>query len=125
MLWPLKIAVCLYYKHIFDWRHNGKITGKTVAENLAGVPDLKPGQQIVYPWEKPINPRGHLRILRGNLAPDGAVAKITGTPGLGGDAAYYATSHFEPNQFYADAANIRSVTSVREVSAMVGQAACV
>ena len=57
------------------------VTGKTIAENLAGLPDLEPGQQIVFPWEKPINPRGHLRILRGNLAPDGAVAKITGKEG--------------------------------------------
>ena len=58
------------------------VTGKTIAENLADLPDLEPGQQIVFPWEKPINPRGHLRILRGNLAPDGAVAKITGKEGL-------------------------------------------
>ena len=57
------------------------VTGKTVAENLAGVGDLKPGQQIVFPWEKPLNPRGHIRILKGNLAPTGAVAKITGKEG--------------------------------------------
>ena len=57
------------------------VPGKTIAENMADVPDLKAGQQIVFPWEKPINPRGHLRILRGNLAPDGAVAKITGKEG--------------------------------------------
>jgi dihydroxy-acid dehydratase len=57
------------------------VTGRTMAENLAHVPELQPGQQIVYPWEKPINPHGHLRILRGNLAPEGAVAKITGKEG--------------------------------------------
>ncbi len=57
------------------------VTGKTVAENLAGVGDLNPGQQIVFPWEKPLNPRGHIRILKGNLAPTGAVAKITGKEG--------------------------------------------
>ena len=57
------------------------VTGQTIAENLADLPELEPGQQIVFPWEKPINPRGHLRILRGNLAPDGAVAKITGKEG--------------------------------------------
>jgi dihydroxy-acid dehydratase len=57
------------------------VTGRTVAENLADVPDLQPGQQIIYPWERPINPHGHLRILRGNLAPEGAVAKITGKEG--------------------------------------------
>ena len=57
------------------------VTGKTLGENLAALPDLDPAQKIIYPWEKPINPRGHLRILRGNLAPDGAVAKITGKEG--------------------------------------------
>ncbi|HKJ00539.1 MAG TPA: dihydroxy-acid dehydratase [bacterium] len=57
------------------------VTGKTLAENLADVPDLKPDQQIIYPWERPLNPHGHLRILRGNLAPEGAVAKITGKEG--------------------------------------------
>ena len=57
------------------------VTGKTVAENLHDLPDLEPGQQIIYPWEKPINPRGHIRILKGNLAPEGAVAKITGKEG--------------------------------------------
>ena len=57
------------------------VTSRTMAENLAGVPELKPGQQVIFPWERPINPRGHIRILRGNLAPDGAVAKITGKEG--------------------------------------------
>ncbi len=57
------------------------VTGKSVAENLKDLPDLEPGQQIIYPWEKPINSRGHIRILRGNLAPEGAVAKITGKEG--------------------------------------------
>src|SRR6202008_4269808 len=42
---------------------------------------LKAGQQVIQPVEKPVFPRGHLRILRGNLAPDGAVAKITGKEG--------------------------------------------
>jgi dihydroxy-acid dehydratase len=57
------------------------VTGKTVAENLADVPELSAGQQIIYPWERPLNSHGHIRILRGNLAPDGAVAKITGKEG--------------------------------------------
>ena len=57
------------------------VTGKTLAENLAGLPDLKPGQEIVFPWEKPIKTTGHLQVLKGNLAPDGAVAKITGKEG--------------------------------------------
>ncbi len=58
------------------------VTGKTVAENLESLPDLKPGQTIVRPIENPIKATGHLQILRGNLAPDGAVAKITGKEGL-------------------------------------------
>lgn len=58
------------------------ITGKTVAENLADVPSLTEGQQIVKPLDSPIKETGHLRILYGNLAKDGAVAKITGKEGL-------------------------------------------
>ncbi len=58
------------------------VTGQTLAENLKSVPGLKEGQQIVQPIEKPIKKSGHIRILRGNLAPDGAVAKITGKEGL-------------------------------------------
>jgi dihydroxy-acid dehydratase len=58
------------------------VTGKTMAENLAALPGFKPGQDVIHPVEKPIKPSGHLRILRGNLAPDGAVAKITGKEGL-------------------------------------------
>ena len=57
------------------------VTGQTVAENVKDVPPLKAGQQVIQPVEKPVFPRGHLRILRGNLAPDGAVAKITGKEG--------------------------------------------
>jgi dihydroxy-acid dehydratase len=57
------------------------VTGRTVAENLAPLPGLALGQKIVRPLENPINPIGHIRILRGNLAPDGAVAKITGKEG--------------------------------------------
>jgi dihydroxy-acid dehydratase len=57
------------------------VTGKTVADNVRDVPPLKAGQQVIQPVEKPVFPRGHLRILRGNLAPDGAVAKITGKEG--------------------------------------------
>lgn len=55
------------------------ITGKTVAENLVNVPD-RPAldQDVIHPIDAPIYPHGHLAILRGNLAPEGAVAKITG-----------------------------------------------
>jgi dihydroxy-acid dehydratase len=58
------------------------VTGKTMAENLADVGDYPPEQQIIRPLSNPIKPESHLVILRGNLAPDGAVAKITGHEGL-------------------------------------------
>jgi dihydroxy-acid dehydratase len=55
------------------------ITGRTVAENLADVPEAPPsGQEVVRPFDRPVYPQGHLAILRGNLAPDGAVAKTSG-----------------------------------------------
>jgi dihydroxy-acid dehydratase len=58
------------------------VTGKTVAENLKDLPGLRAGQQIVRPVSNPIKPSSHLQILKGNLAPEGAVAKITGKEGL-------------------------------------------
>lgn len=58
------------------------VTGKTLAENLEAVPDLKEGQQLLRPLDNPIKPTGHIRILKGNLAPEGSVAKITGKEGL-------------------------------------------
>jgi dihydroxy-acid dehydratase len=58
------------------------ITGKTVAENLAKLPGLKSGQDVVRPTSNPIKKTGHIRIMRGNFCPDGAVAKITGKEGL-------------------------------------------
>jgi dihydroxy-acid dehydratase len=57
------------------------VTGKTVRENLAGVPGLKAGQDIVRPLSNPLKRTGHIQILKGNLAPEGAVAKITGKEG--------------------------------------------
>src|SRR5689334_13928340 len=57
------------------------VTGKTLAENVKDAPPLKADQKVIYPIENPVFHRGHLRILRGNLAPDGAVAKITGKEG--------------------------------------------
>ena len=58
------------------------VTGKTLAENLANVPSLKDNQEIIRTIEKPIKSTGHIRILKGNLAPGGSVAKITGKEGL-------------------------------------------
>ena len=54
------------------------ITGKTVAENLATVPELSSTQDVIRPLSRPMYATGHLAILRGNLAPEGCVAKITG-----------------------------------------------
>ena len=58
------------------------VTGTTIAENLAEVEDLQEGQDVIMPTESPIKSSGHLRMLYGNLAPDGSVAKITGKEGL-------------------------------------------
>ena len=58
------------------------VTGKTIAENLADVPDLDfEKQKIIHPISDPIKPTGHLQILYGNLAEGGSVAKITGKEG--------------------------------------------
>jgi dihydroxy-acid dehydratase len=58
------------------------VTGRTIADNLADLPGLSEGQEIIRPLEKPIKETGHIQILRGNLAPEGSVAKITGKEGL-------------------------------------------
>ncbi|MFI8378058.1 dihydroxy-acid dehydratase [Leeuwenhoekiella sp. NPDC079379] len=58
------------------------VTGKTLAENLAEVPDLDEGQDVIHTKENPIKETGHIRILYGNIATEGSVAKITGKEGL-------------------------------------------
>ena len=58
------------------------VTGNTIRENLADLPGLKQGQTIIAGLDKPLKDSGHIRILKGNLAPGGAVAKITGKEGL-------------------------------------------
>jgi dihydroxy-acid dehydratase len=65
------------------------ITGQTVAEQLADIPAQPPaGQEVIRPWDKPMYAQGHLAILKGNLATEGAVAKISGvkTPKISGPA---------------------------------------
>ncbi|HEX5962244.1 MAG TPA: dihydroxy-acid dehydratase [Gemmatimonadales bacterium] len=65
------------------------ISGETVAEVLRDIPtEPRRDQEVIRPWERPLYPQGHLAILRGNLASDGAVAKITGvkTPSMTGPA---------------------------------------
>jgi dihydroxy-acid dehydratase len=58
------------------------VTGKTIAENLRDLPGLKAGQDVFMPIERPIKASGHIQILKGNLAPGGSVAKITGKEGM-------------------------------------------
>lgn len=58
------------------------VTGKTISENLEKVPDINFNQKIIYSLNNPIKKNGHLRILYGNIAPEGSVAKITGKEGL-------------------------------------------
>lgn len=57
------------------------VTGQTIAENLENVANLDPAQDIIYSLDNPIKPTGHIQILKGNLAPKGSVAKITGKEG--------------------------------------------
>ena len=58
------------------------VTGQTLVENLKGVSGLAEDQRIIRPLEDPIHPKGHIQILKGNLAPEGAVGKITGKEGM-------------------------------------------
>jgi dihydroxy-acid dehydratase len=58
------------------------VTGRTLAENLAELPGLRAGQQVVHALSDPIKETGHIQILRGSLAPEGSVAKLTGKEGL-------------------------------------------
>ncbi len=68
------------------------ITGKTIGEELESVPAVpRSDQDVIRPWDKPMYPQGHLAILRGNLSPEGCVAKITGlkNPSITGPARVY------------------------------------
>ncbi|MDB5993220.1 MAG: dihydroxy-acid dehydratase, partial [Pseudomonas sp.] len=58
------------------------VTGKTLAENLENVADYPDGQDVILPFDRPVKKDSHLVVLRGNLSPTGAVAKITGKEGL-------------------------------------------
>jgi dihydroxy-acid dehydratase len=66
-----------------DLLHGGclTVTGATLADNLKDVAPLSRDQTIIRPLNDPVHPRGHIQILRGNLAPEGAVGKITGKEG--------------------------------------------
>jgi dihydroxy-acid dehydratase len=58
------------------------VTGRTLRENVQDLPGLKTGQKIVQPRSRPLKENGHIQVLKGNLAPEGAIAKITGKEGL-------------------------------------------
>ena len=79
------------------------VTGKTIAENIMDLPDLDKGQSVIRPVDSPIKTSGHLQILYGNLAIDGAVAKITGKEGeqFTGKARVF-NGEFETNQGIKD-----------------------
>ncbi len=71
------------------------VTGKTIEENLKEVAELKQGQKVILPFEKPLKATGHIQILYGNLAEEGAVAKLTGAEGdfFEGPARVYDDEH--------------------------------
>ncbi len=73
------------------------VTGKTIGENLANVPELTKGQKIINKKEKPLKNNGHIQILYGNLAEQGAVAKITGKEG----ELFMGPAHTFDNEFDA------------------------
>lgn len=79
------------------------VTGKTLAENLDAIPALAADQEIIRPFSEPIKETGHIQMLYGNLAAEGAVAKITGKEGLvfKGPARVF-DSEFEANQGIVD-----------------------
>src|SRR5205814_2059031 len=85
-----------------DWM---KVTGRTLAQKLEHVPrDPRSDQDVIHPWSKPMYAHGHLAILRGNLAPEGCVAKITGlkNPSISGPARVFDS---EPHAMDAILAN--------------------
>ena len=71
------------------------VTGKTIAENLATVPDLNDGQDVIHKIQKALKSTGNIQILYGNLATEGCVAKISGNEGeyFEGDAIVYENEH--------------------------------
>ena len=78
------IPAVLKYMLKHDMLHGDclTVTGKTLAENLENVPDLEEGQDVIRDLDNPIKKTGHIRVLYGNLAEEGSVAKITGKEGL-------------------------------------------
>jgi dihydroxy-acid dehydratase len=92
------------------------ITGKTVAENLKDVPDEpRKDQDVIRPWSNPMYAQGHLAILRGNLAPDGCVAKITGlkNPVITGPARVFDSEPATMDAILADRIKAGDVVVIR------------
>ena len=71
-----------YDEHYFKFESSMTVAGKTVADNLRELPGLQQGQDVIHDISSPIKETGHIQILKGNLAPGGSVAKITGKEGL-------------------------------------------
>ena len=92
------------------------ITGKTVAENLKDVPDEpRADQDVIRPWSNPMYDEGHLAILRGNLAPEGCVAKITGlkSPAITGPARVFDSEPAAMEAILADKIRAGDVVIIR------------
>jgi dihydroxy-acid dehydratase len=92
------------------------ITGKTVAENLKGVPDEpRKDQDVIRPWSNPMYEQGHLAILKGNLSPDGCVAKITGlkNPVITGPARVFDSEPAAMDAILADKIKAGDVVVIR------------
>lgn len=83
------------YSHLID-PDVITVTGKTMRENLANVEPLKfnepNGRQVIRPFENALKPTGHLTVLKGNLCPGSAVAKLTGKEGLHFEVCHLATA---------------------------------
>ncbi|QJR09185.1 Dihydroxy-acid dehydratase [Usitatibacter rugosus] len=92
------------------------ITGKTVAENLANVPnEPRADQDVIRPWSNPMYKEGHLAILRGNLAVDGCVAKITGlkSPAITGPARVFDSEPLAMDAILSDSIKAGDVVIIR------------
>jgi dihydroxy-acid dehydratase len=92
------------------------ITGKTVAENLQDVPERpRKDQDVIRPWSNPMYREGHLAILKGNLAPDGCVAKITGlkNPAITGPARVFDSETAAMDAILADRIRAGDVVIIR------------
>ena len=92
------------------------ITGRTLAEELSGVPSEPPaGQDVILPWNRALYAQGHLAILRGNLAPEGCVAKITGlkNPSMSGPARVFDSEDAAMEAILADRIHAGDIVIIR------------